>query len=586
MANNTGPNVNGSAGSNNGNAAGSLIYQQVEQDADLYSPEVYYNLLTQNDSLTLNLDLVGDQFIPISDSFNKPDAKRKLFVVGLIPPSATVTGRAIDRSNSVAALQTPPGQPITLNGDQSRDNQVGPGRGPAGAAGGCNGKNVPGVPGSNQGPPVVVSLSPAQLGVAIGQAYTKQFGHPPTQLELATLVSQSLRETKGQWPNNNPGYIGNIPPGSDRLDNAHTFGFVQCNNSVEYYYSYSSPQAGATQFVQTVYKCGGQAALTAAQNGDFQAYAQALHDGNYFTDSVAHYAGFAQDPHSLVGQVGDPNNLNPSILPKPIQLTPADSIDPATSTNYQQSGSTAAGQAQTQRAIGSNTNLGNTTTTGQKFAQAQRDMVLKTQKLLQDMANTPPLQFLVNPASFKVNNEKVISQGSWTRYGPSPVVEHWGDGQDKVEGSGKVAAFMAIDAANDTTGPGLTRTARHYTAAYQNFLSLYQIYRNNAGLNVQDAIDGNKTNLSMLGSIYIYFDHTMYIGSFDEFTVSEADTAPYTLDYSFTFTVRATFLLDQVADPNHTYGIPRGGFTTQQPPSVPTTQSATLTSGAVSTGGT
>lgn len=581
-------NPNASTGSNNGNTSTqgtNLIYQQIEQDAGYYSPSIYYNLLSQHESLTLTPDTMGNDFIPVTSVTNNPDAKRKLFAIGLIPPSPAVTGRALDRSNSVAALGVPPGQTVTTSGDQSRDNQVGPGRGPAGAAGGCNGKNVSGAPGSNQGPPIVVSLSPAQLGVAIGQAYTKQFGHPPTQLELATLVSQSLRETKGQWPNNNPGYLGNIPPGSPRLDKAHTFGFVQCNNSIEYYYSYSSPQAGAAQFVAAVYHLGGQAALDAARNGDFQTYAQALHDGGYFTDTVAHYAGFAQDPRSLLDKVGDPNNLNASLLPKPINLTPAGTVDPSTSTNWNSKGASAAGQAKAQDSISANTNLNNTTTTGQKFAQAQRDMVIKTQKLLAQMANTPPLQFLVNPSSFKVNNEKVISSGSWTRSGPADVVEHWGDGQDKIDGSGKVAAFMAIDVTGQTAqGPGLTRTARHYSAAYQNFLSLYQLYRNNAGLYIDDSVDTNKMNLSVLGSIYIYFDHTLYLGSFNDFTVTETDTGPYSLEYTFSFTVRATFLLDQVSDPKHTYNIPQGGFAQR---SVPTTQAATLASGnAAQNGGT
>ena len=157
------------------------------------------------------------------------------------------------------------------------------------------------------------------------------------------------------------------------------------------------------------------------------------------------------------------------------------------------------------------------------------------------------------------------------------MVEHWGENQDKLEASGKIAAFQAIDTTTDATGPGLTRTARQYSLSYQNFLSLYQIYRNNAGIYIPDPVDLTKTNLSVLGSVYIYFDYTMYVGSFDNFTISENDQEPYTLEYSFTFSVRATFIFDQVQDPNFTYGIAQGGVTVQQAsPPLSTQQSATV----------
>jgi hypothetical protein len=177
------------------------------------------------------------------------------------------------------------------------------------------------------------------------------------------------------------------------------------------------------------------------------------------------------------------------------------------------------------------------------------------------MANTPPLRLLVNPASFKVGNEKILNDGNFTRTGP--IVEHWGDGQDKIDASGKIGAFYCADVTGvgsdplqESGGPGLTRTARTFSAAYQNFLSLYQIYRNNAGIHIDDTVDpgAGKKNLVMLGSVYIYYDHTLYIGSFDSFTVTESDTAPFTLEYSFQFTTRATFLMDQITDQKFTFG--------------------------------
>jgi hypothetical protein len=92
--------------------------------------------------------------------------------------------------------------------------------------------------------------------------------------------------------------------------------------------------------------------------------------------------------------------------------------------------------------------------------------------------------------------------------------------------------------------PGLTRMARNFSKGYQNFLALYLLYRNNAGLYLADFGVEKRLNLSVVGTVYIYYDNILYLGSFDSFNVTEDDTKPFTLEYSFDFTVRATFLLD------------------------------------------
>ncbi len=99
--------------------------------------------------------------------------------------------------------------------------------------------------------------------------------------------------------------------------------------------------------------------------------------------------------------------------------------------------------------------------------------------------------------------------------------------------------------------------ARNYSAAWQNFQSLYLFYKNNGGLYTKDLSSSNQAqNLSLVGSVYIYYDSILYIGAFDSFSISEADTAPHSADYSFEFTVRAAFLLDN-PNPNDTstYGV-------------------------------
>lgn len=172
---------------------------------------------------------------------------------------------------------------------------------------------------------------------------------------------------------------------------------------------------------------------------------------------------------------------------------------------------------------------------------------------LAEMQNTPPLRLLVNPNSFSVKSQKIVSDGNWGRKGP--IIEFWGDDQDKISGSGQVAAFYALDVAPQLGrgGPGLTRHARNLSLAWQNFQSLYLLYRNNGGMHLPDVNQQDRdVLLTVVGSVYLYYDGILYIGSFDSFNVREADQKPFTVEYDFEFTVRAAFLLDR--PPEFNYG--------------------------------
>lgn len=210
----------------------------------------------------------------------------------------------------------------------------------------------------------------------------------------------------------------------------------------------------------------------------------------------------------------------------------------------------------------------NATGLGKAFEAAQRATILATKAALDNMKNTPPLQMLVNPTSFSISGEKIVQDGNWSRTGP--IIEHWGDNQDRISGQGQIAGFYSLDVKN-ASGPGLSRMTRNFSQSYQNFMSLYLLYRNNAGLWLTDSSQlGNTSNLSMVGSVYIYYDNILYLGSFDTFNITEDDTKPFTLNYTFEFVVRAAFLLDFPNDQGYTYGKPalfvQSGSTT-----IPTT---------------
>ena len=578
------------------NPSSSNIYQQIEGTAGYYTPNVY-ELLTFYSSLVTQPDELDGQFIPLTDVPISNPNKTLIFAVGVLPPSSNVTGNLLDRSASLA--QTMPiqgGINVNLQSAAGRSQVSSAG---GGSVGGVGGRTTGGTPGPNGGPPVNLTYSVGQVGQAISDAYTNIYGHPPTLAELSIYVAQSLRETgtygpKGNsctWPNNNPGYIGNYYPTAGKTDEngipdpqglyhagipagQPVFSFKQPNGSTDYYNTYQTPTAGATAFVKTIGRMGG---VQYAQQGDFSGYLNQLHSQGYFTDSVSHYLGLAQDPTVVAQQL---TTAGVTTLPgAPLnQVAGGDGSQAAT--GWQSTGSANASAAQQNISNTANTNL-NQSNLGMQFLAAQQSMINNTIAAINRMQNTPPLKMLVNPTSFKVSYEKIISDGEWGRNGP--IIEHWGDGQDKIDASGKLAAFYSIDATgtgpagfSNGYAPGLTRIARQYSQSYQNFLSLWLLYKNNGGIwfgdflsQVTDKTTSQPTNLSVVGSIYIYYDSTLYIGSFDSFNISETETAPYTLEYNFSFTVRATFLLDRV-DSQLAYGAPPQLSSGQAPPNQST----------------
>lgn len=187
-----------------------------------------------------------------------------------------------------------------------------------------------------------------------------------------------------------------------------------------------------------------------------------------------------------------------------------------------------------------------------KLVAAQRSYLMAAKAALQAMSNTPPLRLLVNPDTFSVKSQKIVSDGNWGRNGP--IVEFWGDDQDKISGSGKVAAFYALDAHPRLGGggPGLGRSVRNVSQSWQNFQSLYLLYRNNGGLYLSDLSQQDRdVLLTTVGSVYLFYDNILYIGCFDSFTMTEAADRPFSVEYSFEFTVRAAFLLEFAQDFNY-----------------------------------
>lgn len=299
------------------------------------------------------------------------------------------------------------------------------------------------------------------------------------------------------------------------------------------------------QHAWTVTESNGSNRTKSADGGSFQAHVYAdaqrweYRNGNWYaTDRMTTRKVFGWSlPDKLPW--GDTGEVQPDAEP---------------STTYQEQGSDAAKDAakDAEEAAGKDERK---KPTAEDFLRAQKRMENATNEAINRIKATPPLKMLVNPTSFKPSSEKIVSDSNRSR--SHHIIEHWGEQQEKIDGSGKLLGFYTQD--QNGPGPGITRTARHYSVSYQNFMSLFLLYKSNGGVWLQDFFetraDKDAMNLSALGSIYIYYDNILYIGSFDSLNTSEADTAPYTLEYTFSFIVRASFLLDrQLENTAQNYG--------------------------------
>jgi hypothetical protein len=557
----------------------SSIQQQILAGAKFYPPLVY-DILSRYGSLQTQPDSLSDQYIPITDVLPPASNQTLPFDVGFIPPSATIPQNTQTSRGLVNSVATSTPAPI----GSLRAQLVATGGLPIGGT-----NFTPNPPGANGGPPTYQTYSAAQVSGMIYQTMLAQTGTPPSNETVWMLTAQTFKETGPgngtvNWPNNNPGFL-NKQSAANSGNGSLVSGTFVVSGGNQPWASFPTPQAGVQTFANTALIS--TPAATAAAAGDVNGYVTALGKEGYYNaytdpktgqlvDYDAAQAIYLSNFQALYtgaqGAAPNPSAINvSSIIGGPATAVPVNS-DVSNSSGWQAQNGTGNAQTAAQQATSvANTSLNTSTSQGTQFLSQQNVQANALTNLINQMASTPPLRLLVNPRSFKNSMEKIISDGNWGRNGP--IIEHWGENLDKIEGAGKIAAFYALDVQQTPINgsacwPGLTRTARNYSASYQNFLSLYLIYRSNAGLWTQDYINPSYSsseqwsgplNLAMLGSVYIYYDNLLYIGSFDTFTISESDEAPFSLEYSFTFTVRAWFELDQQQDPELAWNAPVNG---------------------------
>jgi hypothetical protein len=470
------------------------ISQQIETTADYHPPGTYafspLSFLTFYNDLTLGPDALAEQFVPISAVAQRA-RNTKLFAIGVIPPSANLSGNLLDRGTNPT--------------DNSQYNTPDPST-----------VAPPAIPAeiSPLSARTIKNLTPAAQAAAI--ALVEAAAASGIKLEIVNGFRSSQDQAKlfAQGRTEPGPIVTYAKPGSSLHESGMAFDVAVTNSKGKP--TWPNDRA----LWQQIGAIGESVGLT--WGGRFPE----LNPGQ--PEDLDHFQVSKQKQLDTVSAVATDVNSN----------------------NWQKDGSQNAKDSKKQEQKLAGTPLV-ADESGKMLLAAQRAQYLALKRVLDAMANAPPLRMIVNPKQFSVKGEKIVSDGNWGRNGP--IVEHWGNNQDKISCSGQVTGFYAADVEN-ASGPGLTRMARNYSAAWQNFQSLYLFYKNNGGVYSQDfAASDNSRNLSMLGSIYIYYDNIMYLGSFDSFNISEADTAPFAVDYSWEFTVRAAFLLDQLPD-DHSYG--------------------------------
>jgi len=128
--------------------------------------------------------------------------------------------------------------------------------------------------------------------------------------------------------------------------------------------------------------------------------------------------------------------------------------------------------------------------------------------------------------SHKKRIKRYLTRGGW-------VEEDWGDEMDRISGSGVSDAFIHGSA-------GVVRVCAAETPAYNEFLELLELYRNN-GLKYDELgmpIEGvGAVYEQPLENVQISYRGSAHRGYFESFTFDEDALKPFQFSWSFVFVV-------------------------------------------------
>lgn len=149
-----------------------------------------------------------------------------------------------------------------------------------------------------------------------------------------------------------------------------------------------------------------------------------------------------------------------------------------------------------------------------------------------DIVQSPPaLILLINPESLDLKFTPKVTEARtrWTDRRQSAYIFHaHHDELDMLSAAGKSAMFYDSN--------GLTSGNRTESLAWDNIQKLLAIYRNN-GMNFNSKPNSISSVIDFVGRVVITYDGYIYRGSFESFSISEAQEKPHNVEFNFEFKV-------------------------------------------------
>jgi len=145
----------------------------------------------------------------------------------------------------------------------------------------------------------------------------------------------------------------------------------------------------------------------------------------------------------------------------------------------------------------------------------------------------PDLVMFINPANLDLSYSQLINE---TRTLGGFIQEFWGEQLTTLSASGQTAMFYS--------DKGITNKDSRISEAYQNFIRLVNIYKNN-GKDYSDeritlASKTNPNRIVSFGTVIMTYINKEYEGFFESFTMKEIAEKPFSLEYDFSFKVVRT----------------------------------------------
>jgi hypothetical protein len=191
------------------------------------------------------------------------------------------------------------------------------------------------------------------------------------------------------------------------------------------------------------------------------------------------------------------------------------------------------------------------------------DIQYQVEKMLQ----TPPLTLFINPTDMSISYTTVQQYSQRTRHGK--IFERWGEGQPTMQISGSTGAWCAginpstalgfpTEGGDTATPTGVQFATKRDSAAFQQFVSLYHLYRNNGY--IYDTV-GKSEAMLFVGAVAIDYDQMTYVGNINSFEYSYDEKSAHRIQWSMEFTIgkmydhaEAPFVLLPESSPSVTPG--------------------------------